>query len=39
MAVAEEVEEGGGRPTAIRFPVWSQAAKRRSNRYLVNGPG
>ena len=39
MAVAEGVEEGGGRPTAIRFPVRSQAAKRRSNRYLMNNPG
>ena len=39
MAVAEGVEEGGGRPTAIRFPVRSQAAQRRSNRYLVNNAG
>ena len=39
MAVAEGVEEGGGRPTAIRFPVWSQAAKRRSNGCLVNNAG
>jgi hypothetical protein len=39
MAVAEVVEEGGGRPTAIRFPVWSHAAWRRSNRYLMNTAG
>jgi hypothetical protein len=39
MAVAEGVEEGGGRPTAIRLTVWSQAAQRRSNRYLVKSPG
>jgi hypothetical protein len=39
MAVAEGVEEAGGRHPAIRFPVRSQAARRRSNRYLVKSPG
>ena len=30
--MAVRVEGAGGRPPAVRFPVWSQAAKRRSNR-------
>jgi hypothetical protein len=39
MAVAEGVEGGGGRPTAISRTVWSHAARRRSDRYLVKSPG